>query len=98
MCIRDRYLSQTKYITDLLLRIQFQDAKPINSHVPAGRKLSRYDGDLLPDASMYCSIVGALQYIMFTCLDLSFAVNQVCQFMYQPTSPFVWLSNIYYVI
>jgi len=28
------YLSQTKYITDLLLHTQFQDAKPINSPVP----------------------------------------------------------------
>ena len=48
-----------KYITDLLLRTQFQDAKAINSPVPTERKLSRYDGDLLPDASMYRSIVGA---------------------------------------
>jgi len=60
------YLSHTKYITDLLLRTQFQDAKPINSHVPAGRKLSRYDGDPLPDVSMYRSIVGVVQYIIFT--------------------------------
>ena len=72
------YLSQTKYITDLLLRSQFQDAKPINSLIPAGRMLSRYNGDPLPDALMYRSIVSALQYITFTCLDLSFALNQVC--------------------
>jgi len=80
------YLCQTKYIIELLLRTQFQDANPINSHVPAGRKLSRYDGAPLPDASMYRSIIGALQYIIFTHPDLSFAMNQVCQFMHQPTS------------
>jgi len=82
----DLYLSQTIYITKLLLRTQFQDAKSINSHVPAGRKLSLYDADPLPDASMYRSIVGAIQYITFTRADLSFAVNQVCQFMHQPSS------------
>ena len=60
------YLSQTKCITNFLLRTQFQDAKPINYLVPVGRKLSCYDGDLLPDAPMYRSIVGALQYITFT--------------------------------
>jgi len=80
------YPSQTKYITDLLLRTQFQDAKLINSPVPAGRKLSRYDGDPLPDESIYRSIVGPLQYITFTRPDLSFVVNQVCQFMHQPPS------------
>jgi len=81
----DLYLSQTKYITDLLLRTQFQDTKPINSPVLARRKLSRYDGDLLPDASMYLALL-VLFNITFTRPDLPFAVNQVCQFMHQPTS------------
>ena len=52
------YLSQTKYITDLLVRTQFQNAKSIDSPVPAGWKHSRYDGDPLPDALMYRSTVG----------------------------------------
>ena len=85
------YLSQTKYITDLLLRTQFQDAKLINYHIPVRRKLTRYDGDPLTDTSMYRSIVHALQYITFTRPDLSFAVNQVCQFMHQPTSSY-WMA------
>ena len=44
--------------------------------------LSLYEGDPLPDPTSYRSIVGALQYCTITRPDLSFAVNQVCQFMH----------------
>jgi hypothetical protein len=37
------------------------------------------------DATKYRSIVGALQYLTLTRLDLSFAVNKVCQFLHTPT-------------
>ena len=40
---------------------------------------------------MYRSIVGALQYITFTHSGLTFAANQVCQFMHQPTSSY-WMT------
>jgi len=60
-------------------------------HVPAGRKLSHYDGDSLPDASMYRSIVGTLQYITFTRPNLLFVANQVCQFIHQSISSY-WMA------
>ena len=34
--------------------------------------------------SLYQSIVGALQYLIFTRPDIAFSVHQVCQFMQQP--------------
>uniref|UniRef100_A0A2N9H2H0 Reverse transcriptase Ty1/copia-type domain-containing protein n=1 Tax=Fagus sylvatica TaxID=28930 RepID=A0A2N9H2H0_FAGSY len=40
---------------------------------------TKYTEDLLT------SLVGALQYLTFTRPDISFAVNQVCQFMHSPT-------------
>ena len=39
----------------------------------------------LVDPHSYRSLVGALQYLTFTCPDLLFVVNQVCQFMTNPT-------------
>ncbi|KAI5348130.1 hypothetical protein L3X38_001017 [Prunus dulcis] len=35
---------------------------------------------------LYRSVVGALQYLTITRPDLSYAVNQVCQFMHSPTT------------
>lgn len=49
-------------------------------------KLSLYGGDPLPDPIEYQSVVRALQYLTLTCSDISFAINQVCQFMHQPTT------------
>lgn len=31
-------------------------------------------------------MVGALQYLTFTCPDLAFSVNQLCQFMSKPST------------
>ena len=78
------FLSQVKYITDLLLKFDMDDCKPVGS--PASKsKLSPFDGSPLQDPSTYRSLVGALQYVTLTRPDICFAVNQVCQFMHAPT-------------
>ena len=47
-------------------------------------KLSKAGNDLLQDPTMYKSVVGALQYATITRPEISFAVNEVCQFMSRP--------------
>lgn len=54
------FLSQTKYVVDLLKRYRMDGAKPCNSLMINGSKLSILDGDPLPDPSKYSSAVGAL--------------------------------------
>lgn len=73
-----------KYISSLLSRLDMGNCKPVSTPVAAGKKLSLYDGTLLPDPSQYRSIVGALQYLTFTRPDITYAVQQVCQFMHAP--------------
>ena len=68
------FLSQVKHITYLLLKPDMFGYKPVGS--PASKsKLSPFD-------SAYRSLVGALQYVTLTHLDICFVVNQVCQFMH----------------
>ena len=38
------YLTQAKYIVDLLNRTKFLDVKPVSSPASIGKKLSAYDG------------------------------------------------------
>jgi histone deacetylase 1/2 len=52
------------------------------------QKLSIADGARLgpEDSTRYRSLVGALQYLTLTRLDITFAVNKVCQFLHAPTT------------
>ncbi|XP_043687724.1 uncharacterized mitochondrial protein AtMg00810-like [Telopea speciosissima] len=48
-------------------------------------KFSNSGGALLFDPTKYRSVMGALQYVTLTRLDVSFVVNRACQFMHSPT-------------
>jgi hypothetical protein len=79
------YLSQRRYITDLLHKTNLHEAKPVSSPMASSTVLSQYTGSSLSDPSSYRSVVGSLQYLSLTRPDISFAVNKVCQFMANPT-------------
>lgn len=70
--------SQTKYINDLLKKVDILLCKPVAIPMAAGTVLSLFDGPLFEDATKNRSIVGALQYCTLTRPDLSFVVNKVC--------------------
>ncbi|KAF7143314.1 hypothetical protein RHSIM_Rhsim05G0196600 [Rhododendron simsii] len=80
------HFSQSKYALSLLSRTTMLEAKPCSTPVPAGSKLSLHDGEPLSDPSYYRQIVGALQYLTMTRPDLTYVVNQACQFMHSPTT------------
>ncbi|XP_021803810.1 uncharacterized protein LOC110748084 [Prunus avium] len=80
------FLSQAKYIQELLTKASMVDCKPCTT--PASLvKLDTTSGDLLHDPTQYRSLVGALQYLTWTRPDIAFAVNQVCQHMQTPRIP-----------
>jgi hypothetical protein len=73
-------LSQMKYTTDMLKRTDMLSCKPAPTPLLAIVKISVHEGELQSpeDATHYRSIVGALQYLILTQLDISFSVNKVC--------------------
>lgn len=78
------FLSQKKYILDLLQTTKFDGAKPISTPLAANTQLSQFDGPTYDNPTQYRSIVGSLQYLSFTRPDIAVAVNKVCQFMHKP--------------
>ncbi|XP_020270978.1 uncharacterized protein LOC109846165 [Asparagus officinalis] len=79
-------LSQTQYALTLLHRFGLSGVKPIKSPLEVGLQLSSLAPDPLPDHTIYRQMVGSLQYLTMTRLDLTYAVNHVCQFMQKPCS------------
>jgi hypothetical protein len=78
------FLSQSKYVEDLLLKSEMVDAKPCDTPCLPYHRLLKEDGAPYPNPTVYRSIVGALQYLTFTRPDIAFSVHQVCQFMQNP--------------
>ncbi|KAJ0985382.1 hypothetical protein J5N97_003738 [Dioscorea zingiberensis] len=78
------FLSQTKYAHDILARINMLECKPVATPMVVSHHLS-CDGDLCSDATLYRSLVGALQYLTITRPDISHAVTAVSQYMHAPT-------------
>ncbi|CAH9137975.1 unnamed protein product [Cuscuta epithymum] len=90
------FLSQQKYISDLLHRFHLHTLKSVRSPLPSRTKLSLTDGELLADATEYRSMVGALQYLTLTRPDITFAVHLVSQFMHVPrTSHMLAVKRIF---
>ncbi|RVW99667.1 Retrovirus-related Pol polyprotein from transposon RE1 [Vitis vinifera] len=81
------YLTQTKYIIDLLKKTGMNGAKSISTHKLFGNKLFLSLGDPFEDPSLYHSTIGALQYLTMTRPDISFAVNKL-------SCPILWCDNI----
>jgi len=92
----DLLLTQKKYARDILSRVGMANCKPVTIPMPSIEKMSRHDGDPLgpEDSTKYRSVVGALQYITLTRLDLAFAVNKVYQYLHTPTTVHWTTSNV----
>jgi len=80
------HLSQRKYILDLLQRYNMINAKPVGTPMASSPKLTLMSGITLSDPTEYRKLVGSLQYLAFTRLDIAYAVNRLSQFMHRPTN------------
>ena len=80
------HLMQRKYITDLLVKTNMLNCKPVATPLPSHPKLKLESGSRLSDPHEYRQVVGSLQYLSLTRPDISYAVNRLSQFMHQPTS------------
>ncbi|XP_010253004.1 PREDICTED: uncharacterized protein LOC104594416 [Nelumbo nucifera] len=97
-------LSQRQYITGMLQRSHMDAAKLISSPMAIHPKLTRHDGSPLPDPTEYRSIVGVLEYVAITRLDISFVVSKTTVARFSTESEFracdtsttevVWISSL----
>ena len=78
------FLSQKKYIADILCKANMDDAKPVATPMATDPPLTIH-GQPLADPTSYRTLIGSLQYLGLTRPDVSFAVNKLAQYMQRPT-------------
>ncbi|KAH9782815.1 retrovirus-related pol polyprotein from transposon RE1 [Citrus sinensis] len=85
------YLSQKKYVRDLLAKVDMLDCKGVITPMCSGKdsKLQKMvKGELgyyVEDATHYRSIVGGLQYLILTRPEIAYSVHKLSQYVSAPT-------------
>uniref|UniRef100_A0ACD5X788 Uncharacterized protein n=1 Tax=Avena sativa TaxID=4498 RepID=A0ACD5X788_AVESA len=80
------YISQEKYIQDLLARAALGDERTVETPMELNVKLQFTDGDPLSDPTHYRHLVGSLVYLAVTRPDISYPVHILSQFVSAPST------------
>ena len=78
------FLSQRKYLLDLLSETRKLGAKPCSSPMAPGVHLTR-EGEVFEDLERYRRLIGKLNYLTVTHPDIAHSVSVVSQYMSFPT-------------
>lgn len=85
----DIYLSQRKYIKDLLNNADMLDYKGCDTPMVTRTKLQKEAkgslGQYVEHATSYRSLIGGLQYLVLTRPEIAFIVHKLSQYVYAPT-------------
>ncbi|XP_028094659.1 uncharacterized protein LOC114294708 [Camellia sinensis] len=82
---KDIFISQRKYVLDLLGKTSMLGCKPSDSPIEANHRLCSGVGD----KDRYQRLVGRLIYLSHTRLDIAHAVGIVSQFMHDPRATYL---------
>lgn len=82
------YLTQAKYISDMLSRANLTDFKIVGTPIELIARLNLQDGEPLLDLTLYRHLGGSRVYLTVTRHDISYDVHQVSQFMAAPSSTY----------
>lgn len=70
------YLTQSKYVIDLLKKAAMSDCKPCSTPIVAGLSLTD-EGESFSNPALYRTLIGSLQYLTYTRSDIAFTVNKL---------------------
>ncbi|XP_016648225.1 PREDICTED: uncharacterized mitochondrial protein AtMg00810-like [Prunus mume] len=78
------FISERKYVLDLLVETGMLDYKPIDTPSEQNHKLGLYHDQIHTDRERYQRLVEKLIYLAHTRPDIAYAISVVSQFMYFP--------------
>jgi hypothetical protein len=78
------FISQTKYIKEMLKKFRMEDCKPVSTPMVTGCKLRKDDESKEADQRLYRSMIGNLLYVTTSRPDVMQVVGQVARFQATP--------------
>ena len=81
------FISQQKYVTDLLAETEKIECKPVSTPIDPNHKLGEDKNEPMVDKRMYQRLVGRLIYLAHTQPDIAYSVSMISQFMHDPREP-----------
>jgi hypothetical protein len=85
--LKELFISQRKYILDLLKETNKLGCKPAKTPLETNIKLNIENDEPLKDINHFQRLIGKLIFLTVTRPDLSYAVSQNSQFMHVPRTP-----------
>ena len=77
-------VTQSKYTREILERFNMQECKAASTPLDQNVKLSSVDETKEVNGTLYRQLVGSLNYLTTTRLDISYSVSILSQFMAKP--------------
>ena len=72
---RDYLLSQSKHVVDIFERARLTDNKTVDTLIEVNTKYSSSNGLLLPDSTLYYTIVGSMIYLTIHRPNIAYIVH-----------------------
>ncbi|KAM1556843.1 hypothetical protein PS2_040150 [Malus domestica] len=79
------FISQRKYAQEILERFNMDQCNPVLNPIVPGLKLTKDEGGIEVDGTVYKQMVGSLMYLTATRPDLMFVVSLISRYMERPT-------------
>ena len=79
------FISQRKYVTELLKRFNMLNCNPPQTFMNTKYKFVLNDGTGAANAFYYRSLVGGLNYLSHTRPDITFSISFISRFMCSPS-------------
>ena len=78
------YITQSKYIKEIMKTFELEDSKPVSTSMVTMLKLLKNDDSAKVNQTLYRSMIGKLQYVVHSRLDIALVVGIVARFSANP--------------